>query len=111
LQDWVENRYTPENPNSTFPILPTYDSEINGYRSNFWLRDASFVRLKNLEVSYNFASDLLKSLKIQNLRLYANGFNLLTLDKLKYFDPEGTSETGGFYPQEKIFNLGLNVTF
>lgn len=111
LQDWVENRYTPENPNSTFPILPTYDSEINGYRSTFWLRDASFIRLKNVEVSYNFASELLKSWKIQNLRLYANGFNLLTLDKLKYFDPEGTSETGGFYPQQKIFNLGLNVTF
>lgn len=111
LQDWIENRYTPENPNSTFPILPTYEAEINGYRSNFWLRDASFIRLKNLEISYNLPASLLETLKIQNLRIYANGFNLITLDKLKYFDPEGSSETGGFYPQEKIYNLGLNITF
>lgn len=111
LQDWIENRYTPENPNSKFPILPTYEAEINGYRSDFWLRDASFLRLKNLEISYTLPASVLESLKIQNLRIYASGFNLITLDKLKYFDPEGNSETGGFYPQEKIYNLGFNITF
>ncbi|WP_170139468.1 TonB-dependent receptor [Larkinella arboricola] len=111
LQEMADNRYRPENHNSTYPILPTYDAEISGYRSTFWLRDASFVRLKTVELSYDVSPDLLSKIKVRNLRIYVNGSNLFTLDKLKYFDPEGTSETGGFYPQEKIYNLGLNLTF
>ncbi|MFD1143613.1 TonB-dependent receptor [Larkinella insperata] len=111
LQEMADNRYRPENPNSTYPILPTYDAEISGYRSTFWLRDASFVRLKTLELSYDVSPDFLSKVKVRNLRVYINGSNLFTWDKLKYFDPEGTNELGGFYPQEKIYNLGLNLTF
>ncbi|GAB3275206.1 TonB-dependent receptor [Larkinella harenae] len=111
LQEMADNRYRPENPNSTYPILPTYDAEVSGYRSTFWLRDASFVRLKTVELGYDLSPEFLAKLKIRNLRVYLNGSNLFTWDKLKYFDPEGNSETGGFYPQERIYNLGLNLTF
>ena len=111
LQDWADNRYTPENPNSKFPILPTYEAEISGYRSTFWLKDASYIRLKNLEIAYNIPPSILETIKLRSARVYVNGFNLLTFDKLKYFDPEGTSETGGFYPQQKIYNVGLNISF
>ncbi|PPL01468.1 TonB-dependent receptor [Parapedobacter indicus] len=111
LQEWLDNRYTPENPQSSFPRLPTYEAEISGYRSTFWVRDATFVRLKNLQLSYSFPVERLARLKIKTLSIYLNGFNLFTLDKLKYFDPEGRSETGAFYPQEKIYNLGLHLSF
>ncbi|RRB10496.1 SusC/RagA family TonB-linked outer membrane protein [Larkinella knui] len=111
LQVMADNRYRPENPNSTYPILPTYDAEISGYRSTFWLRNASFLRLKTLELGYDVSPDFLSRIKVRNLRVFLNGSNLFTWDKLKYFDPEGTNELGGFYPQEKIYNLGLNLTF
>lgn len=111
LQEMAENRYTPENPNSTYPILPTYEAEVSGYRSDFWLRDASFLRLKSLELGYDISPGFLAKFKLGSLRVYLNGSNLLTWDKLKYFDPEGDSQSGGFYPQEKIYNLGLNLSF
>lgn len=111
LQEMADNRYKAGSMDSKYPILPTYEAEISGYRSTFWLRDASFLRLKSLELAYDVPSEFLSKIKVQNLRVYLNGSNLFTWDKLKYFDPEGTSETGGFYPQQKIYNLGLNLSF
>ncbi|MCE7070851.1 TonB-dependent receptor [Dyadobacter sp. CY327] len=111
LQEMADNRYRPGSMDSKYPILPTYEAEISGYRSTFWLQDATFLRLKSLELGYDIPSAILSKVKINNLRIYLNGSNLFTWDKLKYFDPEGSSETGGFYPQQKIFNLGLNLSF
>jgi hypothetical protein len=54
---------------------------------------------------------MLRHIGISALRVYANGFNLLTFTSLKDYDPEGNNEQGYFYPQQKIYNLGLNVTF
>ena len=50
-------------------------------------------------------------LHISNLQLNFNGFNLFTITKVKDYDPEGNSESGQFYPQQKIYSLGLNVQF
>jgi TonB-linked SusC/RagA family outer membrane protein len=111
LQEMADNRYVPGSMDSKYPILPTYEAEVSGYRSTFWLKDASFLRLKSLEIGYDVPSTILSKVKVSSLRIYLNGSNLFTWDKLKYFDPEGSSETGGFYPQEKIFNLGLNLSF
>ncbi len=111
LQDWADNRYSAENPDSRYPILPTYEAEVSGYSSTFWLKDASYIRLKNLEIAYDLPPAIAEAVKLRNARIYLNGFNLITLDKIKYFDPEGTSKSGGFYPQQKIYNIGLNVSF
>lgn len=105
------NRWRPDNPDGTFPRVADkmYDGVNGAYPNTFWLKNAAFVRLKNVEFGYTIPRSLLDRLKIQSLRLYASGFNLLTLDRLKTIDPEGGSALGWFYPQQRIFNVGLNV--
>ncbi|MGI8636127.1 MAG: SusC/RagA family TonB-linked outer membrane protein, partial [Segetibacter sp.] len=107
------NRYTPGSMDSKYPILPLLDTrtDVSGLSSTFWLRDASFVRLKTLELSYSIPQSLLSKIKVSGLRFYLNGNNLITIDKLKIYDPEASNERGNFYPQSKIYNLGLNLTF
>jgi TonB-linked SusC/RagA family outer membrane protein len=111
---WADNRWSPSNPNGSYPRVDTRaSSSVNGglYNNTFWLNDASFLRLKNIELGYNFAPELLKKIKMQSLRLYLNGFNLVTITKVKDYDPEGSSGSGQFYPQQRIINIGLNVKF
>jgi TonB-linked SusC/RagA family outer membrane protein len=110
LQEMAENRPTPENVNSKYPNL-TYDaSQVSALTSEFWLKNASFIRLKNVEIGYAVPRNLLKKIGVEGVRFYVNGFNILTIDKLKWFDPEGDADRGSFYPQNKIFNAGFNIT-
>ena len=113
LEDVIINRYTPGSMDSKYPRLPTLETqvEVSGLNSTFWMRDASYLKLKTLELSYNLPESLLSKLKIQSVRIFANGNNLFTIDKLKWNDPENSSNTNANYPQQKIFNLGLNLTF
>lgn len=111
LMEMAENRPTADNPNSKYPNLTYDNSQISALQSEFWLKDASFIRLKNVEIGYRLPESFLEKVGIQSLRVYANGFNLFTIDKLKWFDPEGDASRGYFYPQNKIFNFGVNVTF
>lgn len=109
------NRWRPGAPSNKFPrVDDKMYTSINGANPNtFWLKNTDFIRLKNLEIGYNLPAKLLSRFRINSLRIYANGFNLLTFDKLKYInlDPEGNSNTGVFYPQQKIYNVGLNLKF
>jgi TonB-linked SusC/RagA family outer membrane protein len=113
LKEMADNRPTVDNPNSKYPNLTYDNSQVSALNSEFWLRNASFIRLKNVELGYTLPSGLLERIGIKGSqpRIYMNGFNILTLDKLKWFDPEGDSNRGEFYPQNKIFNVGVNVTF
>ena len=111
---WADNRWSPSNTNGSYPRVDTRaSSSINGglYRNTFWLNDASFLRLKNIELGYNFSPEFLSKIKMQSLRLYLNAFNLVTLTKVKDYDPEGSSGSGQFYPQQRIINIGVNVKF
>lgn len=111
---WADNRFSDANPNGTYPIVTDRaSSAISGgqYNSTFWLNDASFVRLKNVQLGYNLSGELLSKIKIAGLRFYVSAFNLFTLSKVKDYDPEGTSGSGQFYPQQRIINLGVNVKF
>jgi TonB-dependent starch-binding outer membrane protein SusC len=114
LEDLLANRYTTGSMDSKYPIIPSSETEtmdVSGFHSTFWLMDASFVRLKTLELSYTLPVALLSKVNIQTMRVFINGNNLLTFDKLKWYDPEGNSTGGDFYPQSKIFNIGINVSF
>jgi TonB-linked SusC/RagA family outer membrane protein len=111
---WAGNRHSPNNTNGTHPrVSERASSAVSGglYRNNFWLNDASFARLKNLQIGYNVPQPVLDRLSISSLKIYANAFNLFTLTGVKDYDPEGTSESGQFYPQQKIINLGVNIQF
>jgi TonB-linked SusC/RagA family outer membrane protein len=111
---WADNRWSPSNPNGSFPkVSDRASSAISGglYNNTFWLNDASFLRLKNVELGYSLNSGLLKKINISGVRVYASGFNLFTISKVKDYDPEGDSGSGQFYPQQRILNLGVNVKF
>ncbi len=111
---WADNRWSPSNPDGSFPRVDTRaSSSINGglYANNFWLNNSSFVRLKNVELGYTLPKDALAKLKISSLRIYASAFNLFTITGVKDYDPEGNNESGQFYPQQRIMNLGLNIKF
>lgn len=111
---WADNRWSPSNPNGSYPRVDTRaSSSVNGglYNSTFWLDNASFLRLKNIELGYNLPVSKAAILRMQSARLYVNAFNLFTITKVKDYDPEGNSGSGQFYPQQKIINVGVNVSF
>jgi len=84
--------------------------------SSVWRRDASYMRLKSLEIGYSLPRNVLSFMNVENVRVYLNGYNLLTLTDpfVKPFDPErieGAHNAGWVYPLNKSFNIGLNLTF
>jgi TonB-linked SusC/RagA family outer membrane protein len=107
LEDVLLNRWRPGSMDSKYPRLKTTGQQ----ESTFWLKNARFVRLKTLELSYDVPKRILNRVRISSLRLYANGNNLFTIDDLKWFDPEGIGNQGDFHPQSKIYNFGFNVSF
>lgn len=89
-----------------------YTGTVPDQSSLFNIQSAAYVRLKSAELGYTFPNQWLSAVGIKSARIYANGYNLLTLTKLKYLDPEHPSSTYGYlYPLDKIFSLGLIVKF
>jgi len=107
LEDVIVNRWRPGSTDSKYPRLLTTGQQV----STFWLKNAQYLRLKTLEIGYDLPQKWLTKFKINSLRVYVNGNNLFTIDQLKWFDPEGISNMGDFYPQSKIYNIGFNVSF
>jgi TonB-dependent starch-binding outer membrane protein SusC len=111
---WADNRWSPSNTTGSFPrVSDRASSAISGglFSNTFWLNDASFLRLKNVELGYSLNSEFLEKIKISGVRVYASAFNLFTISKVKDYDPEGNSGSGQFYPQQRILNLGANIKF
>jgi len=106
------DRWTPENTNAAYPRL-FLNSRNNKQTSSYWLKDASYLRLKNITIGYTLPKDILNRVKISQLRVFASATNLFTWDDLKIFDPELRSgfSTGAYYPLQKTYNLGVNVRF
>lgn len=111
LLSQFENRWTPDNPNASLPRATLAHKSNNYIGSTLFLKDASYLRLKNIEIGYNFESGFLKKMKISTCRVYVNGYNLLTFDKLKITDPESRTSDRPNYPLTKVFNLGLKLGF
>ena len=104
------DRWTPETAaTAKYPALHygTHDNNKNG-NSSLFLYDASYLRLKNVEIGYNVSPKLLRKFHVQQARIYVQGLNLLTFDK----DPETKSGDGAsWYPIQKVFNFGIDITF
>lgn len=99
------------NPNASYPRL-TYDKDYNQRFSTFWLEDASYLRLKNIQVGYSFSQPWMKKVSLDKLRLYFSADNLFTITDYYYaYDPESPITKGGLYPQVKTFVFGFNLTF
>lgn len=105
------DRWTPENTDASYPRL-SYQQSYNQRLSTFWLEDASYLRLKNIQLGYTLPAQLTERLRISNLRFYVSADNLLTMTDFFYgYDPESPVSDGNFYPQVKTFVFGLNLNF
>lgn len=106
------NVVTNPNPNALYPRL-TYNTGFNQNTfSTYWMENASYMRLKNVQIGYTFPEKWMKKARIDNLRVYLSGDNLLTVSDFFYaYDPETPVSKGGYYPQVKTVVLGLNITF
>ena len=111
----ITDRWLPSNPNNqdvTFPRLHTNSFSHNMENSTWWYRNARFLRLKNIEIGYQFNDKILKQLRMKNLRVYLQGNNVAVWDHIKYWDPElGSANSGAKYPICSTYSLGLEVTF
>ena len=107
----VENSWRPDNTNAEYPRLSTVASSNSSEVSDFWKRNGAYLRLKNITLGYTFPKKWMKKAGINNLRLFASGFNLLTFTDFKYLDPESSNVIQGYYPQQRTFTFGIDVTF
>lgn len=114
--DIIKDRWHADSPdnnaNATFPKLSVgYGDPQNYYTSTLNTKDASYLRLKNVEFGYTFKKGLLNKLQLSSLRIFVSGQNLFTWDKLKIIDPEGNPSANMKYPQLKVYNVGCKLNF
>ncbi len=110
--DAAVNAWTLDNPDTDHPRIASNIGNGGVYRTSYYYRNAAFLRLKNVELGYTLPGNVFGyQIGIKNIRFYAAGYNLLTFSELKTIDPETSDEGYQTYPQVKIFNFGVKVTF
>lgn len=109
----VDNQWTPDNPNGSLPMVRGTDEEGVTQYSSRHLYDASFLRLKNIRLGYDFPSTITEKLKLSSLSIYAVGTNLLTTAKYKHADPEVDrfATKGWELPYTKNYTFGIELSF
>lgn len=111
---WMSTNTAEQNARATYPRL-TYGggagSSNNTQQSTWWMRDGSFVRLKNFELGYSLPKAVLDKTFIKSLRFYLSGNNLLTFSNFKLWDPEKGGGEGSGYPLNRVMSIGFNANF
>ena len=111
----VQDSYSEDNPNGKYPritLSTTSHGGNNGLASSFWNKKGDYVRLKTLQFGYTLPKVWTLAIGIQTIRLYVEGSNLFTIDSLPTgVDPESPRVNNGYYPQQRTFMGGINVTF
>jgi len=100
-------------PNFYWPGYPTHNTNMN---SSFWYKNGNYIRLKSLELGYNLPKDMIKKVGIDNLKIYASGYNVLTFSALKFLDPElqnnnGSNDGALNYPTTSTYSFGIILDF
>ncbi len=112
LLDFAEGRWTPENPTAEKPRTFNREDEYWISQANtYWYRSTDYLRLKNVQVGYTLPSNLVNRVGLKSARFYVNAVNLITWDQFDVFDPETDNQDGTVYPQKKVYNVGVNLTF
>jgi hypothetical protein len=116
--DWL-NAWSPTNPSTTLPLIyitgqGNADKNI-GTASTYYLKDGSFLRIKNLQLGYTLPTGVAKHIAMSSLRIYAMGDNLATFSKFKGLDPERVPSSSNtryaVHPQNQVFSFGLKAAF
>jgi hypothetical protein len=109
---WMSTKTPEENAGALYPRLSLSNqpgSSNNNMPSDWWLRDGSFLRLKNLEIGYTLPKSLIGKSFVRSLRFYVSANNLLTFSKFKLWDPEKGVSDGAGYPLNRVITLGFNI--
>lgn len=112
--EWTRDAWTPENRNARLPIVTeSTGSQDNFQPSTFWIKNGAYLRLKNIQLSYELPQHWLSAIKISRLSVFVNAENWITFTHYKDFDPETTLNVSSLYhyPMLKTLSGGLNVTF
>ena len=110
----ANDRWTVDNPsqNVFYPRLDDGINSNNNQSSTWWLRNMSFLRLKNIELGYSLPKNLWRNTTvISGIRLFVRGTNLLTFSKFDLWDPEVENNTGAAYPIMKSLSAGFEIKF
>ena len=113
LEYMLDHTWTPENPNpnAEYPRA-TFINDTNNYaESTLWEKDAKYLRLKNLQIAYNFNLPFMKKLKLNTMQLALSGYNLLTFTPYFWSDPESKASNSPSYPLTKTYSLSLKLGF
>lgn len=98
-----------EDIHAKYPRLTYGNNSNNNRASTYWLRDGSYLRLKNLEIGYTLPKAFVSKMHIQNVRFYFMATNLLTFSEFDLWDPELGSSNGQQYPLSRTFTLGMTI--
>ncbi len=114
LVEVADNHWVSSNPNGNymFPRISSQPNNNDEQSSTFWMYSSNYIRLKNAEIGYTVPGAWMNRIGIKRCRVFVNGINLLTWDKLKDFniDPEISNGGTGGYPVQKVINVGLSFT-
>lgn len=112
LTDFSDGRWTTENPSDSKPRTFNREDEYWISQGNtYWYRNTNYLRLKTLQVGYSLPTALISKVSLKSARIYVNGLNLFTIDKFDVFDPETDNQDGTVYPQKRVYNVGVNLSF
>ena len=106
-----KDHWTETNQNAAFPRL-AFNESNNEQNSSFWKKSAAYLRLKNLTIGYTLPKTISNKLKFSHIRLYVSGQNLFSIDNFwDGFNVEAPIGDGTFYPQVRVYTVGLDVKF
>lgn len=110
----VDDRWMPDDPYNQdvfWPRLSSYNNENNTRLSSWWIKNSSFLRLKNAEIGYTLPKAWQRAVAMRNARIFFRGTNLFTFSSFDLWDPEMGSTNGLKYPNQRIYSLGFEITF
>jgi len=107
------DRWTPENPNADYPRLTTGNESLNNsQKSDFWIENGAYLRLKNIRLGYTLPTKFLRNAVIKQVKVYTGIQNALTFSKMRSgWDPEVEQNNAGQHAVSRVYSLGLNVKF
>lgn len=108
VEDYMD-RWTPQNPNGKYPRLSRQDTQKDWQTSSFWMQNASYLKMRNMQLGYTIPKQVLGKSGISNLRVYFSADNLFTISGFDNLDPE--VPYGSYYPLTKNYSFGVNVSF
>ena len=113
LQYSYDHRWTVDNPSTVDPRIVDRSNQYFSNGTSYWLKSTDYIRLKNLELGYTLPSTIGSKIGLNNLRVYVNGLNLVTYAPAMkgIYDPESTNSAGQYYPQARVINAGLTLSF